>query len=462
MGNRRKSKAAGKDTAKKRRSPRLAKKRSSPSPPIPPPPKEEPPAPAPDPHADTESNEPEGLHLGPLRDECLWFGTGPVKEYKRWGPLKPCWSVDYPRIEKVAGEMAGNFPWIDNEPSTWQTIEDEHIAKQLFQFAFDWAVEHAIRQEGRDSVEDFLSADQKQAILDGLDGYCITKEWDRLLEYLPEKTLHILPTLLVQALVSKATFDTMLANPFFFVDTVDNQTDEVDHVAPPLAVELYKTWRHIRKSELSSSLSLLFAYSFFRELIILPFHSTVNILGAEEWRSTTIRLFNDTTNRRCYNESIILRTVQHRKSIVKRLAEHLLSENHPLHPLLRPLTDPDEIKRRFDVLVSTLERVAILAVWVGTEPRGLLLTPINRHPCYDAKRSLSTTHWLSEVAEEEVDLTGRYPVLVTRPLMHRLDMTGGSDLNEVFTCAAEVVVSKPLRPDQIVGFQDDSRKYQGV
>lgn len=189
---------------------------------------------------------------------------------------------------------------------------------------------------------------------------------------------------------------------------------------------------------------------------ICPLHTIVNIVGAEQWRRNTVRMFYDTYHTRCYNESVALRSIQHQKSVTKSLAEHVLSETHPMYPLLRPLTDPEEIKQRLGELLEVFDQLARVAVWTATENMGLLLTPINRLPPHDDDGPLSVSHWFSKRAEKGVSLTGRYPVLTTGPLIHRLDMSPTLGVNEFMVCPAEVVLSKPLRPDEIVGFEDDT------
>ncbi|KAK1146152.1 hypothetical protein N8T08_003242 [Aspergillus melleus] len=422
MGNGKRTKTAGKESAKKCRSPRLAKEQSVPSATAASPFKQQPVD-----HNDTEQKEREYFFPGPPSDECLWFGTGPAKEYKRWGPLSPNWAFDLRRVQKLSGSRG--VPWTDHTLGAWSNIEIDVITEHLRSFAFNWTMQYAVGTENAEPVEELMSADQKQAILDSLDGYCITKEWDTFLGYLPQEIHTFLPSLLTQALLSKEAFDTILANPFFFVDTMDNRTDEIQSVPPPLGLELYKTWKHIRK---------------------------INIVGAEEWRCRTLRMFCDARAKRCYNESVVLRIVHHRKSAAELLAKKVLSESHPVYPLLCPLTDPDQTQKRLNSLVKLFDMIAILATWAGTEERGLLLTPINRLPAHDEEEPLSTSHWFSRVAEKEVCLTGRYPVLMTRPAVHRLLMTPERGIWEAMSCAAEVVVSKPLQPDEIAGFQDDS------
>lgn len=114
-----------------------------------------------------------------------------------------------------------------------------------------WSGSYAVRKENLQSVEECLSVDQKQAIMEELDGYCITKDWNTLVEYLPNCIHKLLPMVLIETLLCKVAFDTMFANPFFFIDTMDNQTAEVDKIPTPLGMELCKVWKHIRKSEFS-------------------------------------------------------------------------------------------------------------------------------------------------------------------------------------------------------------------
>ena len=92
--------------------------------------------------------------------------------------------------------------------STPQVREDLSMLEQRMR---SWAIKNSVTDI---SDLDHLDGEDKNIILEELDGFCAETDWNTLIRATPI-VLHRMPALLTQALLSKDVFATEFMNPFF-------------------------------------------------------------------------------------------------------------------------------------------------------------------------------------------------------------------------------------------------------
>lgn len=97
---------------------------------------------------------------------------------------------------------------------SWVTKSSRQIREELSSLEAamrQWAENYSVAEI---RALDSLSIEEKDAILERLDGYCAQVDWTTLIEKSPTMADKI-PALLMQALLAKDIFGSIFANPFF-------------------------------------------------------------------------------------------------------------------------------------------------------------------------------------------------------------------------------------------------------
>lgn len=103
---------------------------------------------------------------------------------------------------------------------TWPTRSTPQVREDLSaleQRMRSWAIKNSVADV---ADLDHLDGEDKNILLEHLDGFCAETDWDALLQATPI-VLHRVPALLTQALLSKDVFARAFMNPFFAFPTED-------------------------------------------------------------------------------------------------------------------------------------------------------------------------------------------------------------------------------------------------
>ena len=94
-----------------------------------------------------------------------------------------------------------------------------------------------------------LSTDDKQSILDYLEGYWVQDlDWDRLLGSFPDPICRFMPELIVQTMLTKDLMEKFFENPLWFIEGKAEQHAEADS-SISCAQHLQHLYKRFLKSE---------------------------------------------------------------------------------------------------------------------------------------------------------------------------------------------------------------------
>ncbi|PLB51551.1 hypothetical protein P170DRAFT_422559 [Aspergillus steynii IBT 23096] len=203
--------------------------------------------------------------------------------------------------------------------------------------AEQWVYNHCVGE--KEVVERTILASEKQAIMDGLEGWCLYKDWDELASALPDNIRDLMPEYLARALISKDIIETIMKNPFFYMDLGDDSSGEADDLAPTLGIDLYHLWQKLIK---------------------------VDRPQAHHWREQTVHLMNKLRPIQTRDSSVGVRSLRLRRRIARHLATKMLSKSSLLYPLIKKDVDDRKKAERFRWMVRIYRDAAKKSVmfWV--------------------------------------------------------------------------------------------------
>ncbi|KAJ5577925.1 uncharacterized protein N7459_006889 [Penicillium hispanicum] len=128
---------------------------------------------------------------------------------------------------------------------------------------YQWTSNYA--DDDPDAIESRMTAENKQAIIDYLGDWCLYDDWDSLVASFSPLTHLDRFQLLLTAVVLKDIFERVVRNPFFYIDLGEDWDGSGSELPPPYGIELNKLFQKMLK---------------------------VSATDANNWRASTIRLFN--------------------------------------------------------------------------------------------------------------------------------------------------------------------------
>jgi hypothetical protein len=126
----------------------------------------------------------------------------------------------------------------------WTAPEDRKVRDNFLRLQEkikNWAKTNAFQiASGKDL--DHLTVGQKQEIIKSLSGYCVSGNWDQIIQMMSPAVAKKVPYLFAQALLSKDIFGGMFENPFFTLEVLGD-------VAFPAASQLFNLYRAMVESK---------------------------------------------------------------------------------------------------------------------------------------------------------------------------------------------------------------------
>ncbi|KAJ5735906.1 uncharacterized protein N7483_001031 [Penicillium malachiteum] len=108
-----------------------------------------------------------------------------------------------------------------------------------------------------------MTTEQKQAVLNFLGDWCLYNDWDSLIATFPNQRFRF--HTFTQAIIMKDIFQSLVENPFYYMD-LDTHWDGSSETLPPtFGKELYQHWQKLLR---------------------------VDELSAEKWRISTVQIMN--------------------------------------------------------------------------------------------------------------------------------------------------------------------------
>jgi hypothetical protein len=133
---------------------------------------------------------------------------------------------------------------IDPKSLSWEATS---LDRDMYQWTYNYA------DNDPDAIEAKMTAKDKQAIIDYLGDWCLYNDWDSLVaSFSPLARLNRFH-LLLTATVLKNIFESVVRNPFFYIDLGENWDGSGSDLPPPYGVELNK---HFQKALKGMSCSL--------------------------------------------------------------------------------------------------------------------------------------------------------------------------------------------------------------
>ncbi|KAK1139713.1 hypothetical protein N8T08_000521 [Aspergillus melleus] len=248
--------------------------------------------------------------------------------------------------------------------STPQVREDLSMLEQRMR---SWAIKNSVTDI---SDLDHLDGEEKNIILEELDGFCAESDWNTLIRATPI-VLHRMPALLAQAMLSKDVFATAFMNPFF-------------------------AFAEDSPSGLPTSRMLKAMYSTMLD-------------QAHVWRSQTLRVLSAPPS--AQNEESML--AQRVREVTSELAVEFL--NGPVQALLRtPRTEAELVKRNQE-LYSVYHSAGALALSLWTQRAFMKFHNLHGLQRFRTGNPAMTAHPLQHLSEDDERLDGKRVLLVVQP-----------------------------------------------
>jgi hypothetical protein len=130
------------------------------------------------------------------------------------------------------------------DPGKWSGIDPKLLsweATSLDHTMFQWTMNYA--ENDPDAIEAKMTAKDKQAIIDYLGDWCLYNDWDSLVASLAPLAHLDRFHLLITAVVLKNIFDSVVRNPFFYIDIGEDWDGSGSDLPPPYGVELNKLFQ---------------------------------------------------------------------------------------------------------------------------------------------------------------------------------------------------------------------------
>ncbi|KAJ5703677.1 hypothetical protein N7493_011602 [Penicillium malachiteum] len=108
-----------------------------------------------------------------------------------------------------------------------------------------------------------MTVEQKQALLDFLGDWCLYNDWNSLIAIFPNQRFRF--AVLTQAVIMKDIFQSLVENPFYYIDLGTHWDGFSETLPPTYGKELYQHWQKLLR---------------------------VDELIAEKWRFVTVQMMN--------------------------------------------------------------------------------------------------------------------------------------------------------------------------
>ncbi|KAA8647811.1 hypothetical protein EYZ11_010429 [Aspergillus tanneri] len=259
-------------------------------------------------------------------------------------------------------------PWASK--STARVREELSILEKRMR---SWAVKYTV-SDPRDLEQ--VTAEEKNSVLKELDGFCIERDWDRLMRTMPI-VLHRIPALLTQAMLSRAIFTGVFVRPFFaFTESEEETTD--DWASSRMLTSIYTAMMDVNESE------------------------------AHTWRSQMLRILStpppDST------ESVLH---QRMREVINELAVDFL--NGPIQALFRPPKENLEIVRRNQELYNLYHDAGELALSLWRQRAFMKFHNLHGLQIFRTGNPAMAAHPLQQLDMDDERLDGKRVLLVVQP-----------------------------------------------
>ncbi|KAJ5721017.1 uncharacterized protein N7483_008951 [Penicillium malachiteum] len=141
------------------------------------------------------------------------------------------------------------YPVDPNDKVSWISIEMKN-----------WTNDYCGSPE---DIENRMTAEQKQAVLDFLGDWCLYNDWDSLIATFPNQRFRF--HTFTQAVIMKDIFQSLVENPFYYIDLDTHWDGRSETLPPTYGKKLYQHWQNLLR---------------------------VDELSAERWRISTVQMMN--------------------------------------------------------------------------------------------------------------------------------------------------------------------------
>ncbi|PYH92168.1 hypothetical protein BO71DRAFT_330602 [Aspergillus ellipticus CBS 707.79] len=217
----------------------------------------------------------------------------------------------------------------------WFKENADIISKRLYTIGFEsfnWAFWYG------NLDKECLTISEKKIVLDYLGKFCRYNDWDAMEASIGDD----LPKLtdLVNAVITKHVYETVVTNPFSYIEVGELSTAGQSSMDPlAFGRGLYELWQRL---------------------------SRVDADKARQWRKTTIKLLNRVGEYKIDDWRVAYWTQESQEALCHRLASGMLEGCQALRLLLREITDPAEMERRHQNLVEVYRKAIDAVVIMGT------------------------------------------------------------------------------------------------
>ena len=135
-----------------------------------------------------------------------------------------------------------------NPGRSWAGVDQKEVSSQLTSLDGEidhWAQNYA--DDDPDTVEERMTAEEKRAIIEYLGDWCLYNDWDSLVASLPPLAYRNRICLLVSATVLKNIFESVVRNPFFYIDLREEWDGSGSDLPPSYGVELDRLFQKFLK-----------------------------------------------------------------------------------------------------------------------------------------------------------------------------------------------------------------------
>jgi hypothetical protein len=278
--------------------------------------------------------------------------------------------------------------------ASWTPMEDGKVRQELTKLEErlrSWAKKNAVAEIS--SLEDIPTA-EKNATVDQLEGYCAAGSCDSLTKRMAPNIAKRSPLILVQALLAKSVFETIISRPFFAFP--ENNANS----GMPSAGQLFSLYNKMIQGD-NNAFSL--------KTYIRTNSTLVNEAEAHTWRSQMLRLLS--TAPISSTADPWLSGQIHAMSI--RLTREFVAG--PVQWLLRRARDDIELEKRDSDLQKLYHSAGELSLSLWTQRTELKCQCLPDMPIFRENDIRLRAHRLHQLDEGDRRLDGRNILIVLQP-----------------------------------------------
>ncbi|KAF9885931.1 hypothetical protein FE257_012221 [Aspergillus nanangensis] len=240
-----------------------------------------------------------------------------------------------------------------------------------------------------------LSNEEKNQLIQGLKGYCQQISWDSLVEQLHPKARPRLLSMIIRVMISKALFDDVILDPFFWLDETSERPMDFEDLFVPSKSQMHNLWQWQKR---------------------------VDPTNAPYWMMTTQKMLLSRCIASGKEPELGERMWDRRDIAIERIAQNLY-DSSLFRKLLPEHPDPEEKYSYKETFLALFQDAGMrnMELWCcATQP---ISHNIEDLPPYwgirDAMELDSLTNFVWGDSKETMR-RGRYPLLVYRPSITQL------------------------------------------